>query len=147
MFLSRSCEYGLRAVIYVAQNHSDEYVSIREISDKLNISFHFLTKILQTLTETEIMISLRGPKGGVRLAKSPSEITLYKIITTIDGTDIFEKCLLGLHDCQNSKPCPLHEQWNGIRENLKQMFQSNTLEILSSRMATENLTISDLLNV
>jgi len=147
MVLSKTCNYALRASLYVASQKNRDYIPINEISDNLNISFHFLTKILQTLTETEIMISFRGPKGGVRLAKSPSEINLYNIITTIDGNDIFEKCLLGLHDCQNSKPCPLHEQWNGIRENLKKMFQSNTLEILSSRMATENLRISDLLNV
>ncbi len=147
MVLSKTCNYALRASLYVACQKNRDYIPINEISDNLNISFHFLTKILQTLTDTDIMISFRGPKGGVKLAKSPEEITLYEIITAIDGIDIFEKCVLGLDDCHNSRPCPLHEQWNGIRENLKHIFQSNTLELLSNRMVTENLRISELLIV
>lgn len=147
MVLSKTCNYALRASLYVASQKNRDYIPINEISDNLNISFHFLTKILQTLTDTDIMISFRGPKGGVKLAKSPVEITLYEIITAIDGIDIFEKCVLGLDVCHSSRPCPLHEQWNGIRENLKHIFQSNTLELLSNRMVTENLRISELLIV
>jgi Rrf2 family protein len=145
MVLSKTCNYALRASLYVASHNSRDFIPISEISDNLEISFHFLTKILQALNDAEIMISFRGPKGGVKLAHSPQEISLYKIITAIDGIDIFEKCVLGLDDCHNSRPCPLHGQWKGIRDNLKHIFQSNTLGILSNRMITENLRITDLL--
>jgi len=147
MIFSKTCNYALRASLYIVSQKNRDYIPIGEISDQLKISFHFLTKILQTLTNKEIMISFKGPKGGIKLAKSPQEITIYDIITAIDGTDIFEKCLLGLDDCHSSKPCPFHEQWEEMRENLKHIFQNNTLEILSNRMETENLRISDLRNI
>lgn len=147
MIFSKTCNYALRAAIYVANQKDRNFIPINEISENLNISFHFLTKILQTLTDANLMISFRGPKGGVKLAKYPAEIALYDIINAIDGNDIFEKCLLGLDNCNNSKPCPLHEKWHEIRENLKNIFHSNTLEILNKRMATENLRISDFINV
>lgn len=147
MVFSKTCNYALRASIFIVSQKDRNFIPIKEISESLNISFHFLTKILQTLTDSGLMISFRGPKGGVKLAKSDSEITLYEIISAIDGTDIFERCVLGLDDCHNSKPCPLHEQWQGIRENIKSIFQRNTLEILNNRMATEKLRISDILIV
>jgi Rrf2 family protein len=147
MILSKTCNYALRASLYIASHNDRNFISIGEISEKLNISFHFLTKILQTLTEADIMISFRGPNGGVKLANSSDVTSLFDIIAAIDGSDLFEKCMLGLEDCHDSRPCPLHNEWKGIRDNLKQIFQNNTLETLSNRMLTENLRISDLLNV
>ena len=67
MIFSKSCVYGLRAMIYLASIPREGYVSIKSLSDKLDISFHFLTKILQELTAAELMESMKGPKGGVRL--------------------------------------------------------------------------------
>ncbi len=79
--LSGSCIYGLRAAIYVAAHTSnDSYVSIREISEKLGISFHFLTKILQRLTEGGVMKSHRGPGGGVTLARPAARISILEIV-------------------------------------------------------------------
>ena len=147
MIFSKTCNYAIRASIYVANQKDRNFIPINEISENLNISFHFLTKILQTLTDADLMISFRGPKGGVKLAKDPVKIALYEIITAIDGTAIFERCVLGLDACQDSRPCPLHGQWQEFRENLKSIFQINTLKILNKRMATENLRISDLINV
>jgi Rrf2 family iron-sulfur cluster assembly transcriptional regulator len=144
MLLSKTCNYALRAALYVASINDREYIPINEISRNLNISFHFLTKILQTLTETGIMISFRGPNGGIKLTKHPQHISLYEIILAIDGAKIFEKCVLGLDECHNSAPCPLHEQWQNIRENLKKVFQKNTLETLTQEMLLKNFRISNL---
>ncbi|HCT51303.1 MAG TPA: transcriptional regulator, partial [Balneola sp.] len=66
MLLSKSCVYGLRASIYLASKSDEEFNSIKEMSDKLEISFHFLTKILQQLTAESLMVSYKGPKGGIR---------------------------------------------------------------------------------
>jgi Rrf2 family protein len=145
MILSKSCNYALRASLYIASHDDSNFIPISRISDDLNISFHFLTKILQTLSDAGIMNSLKGPNGGVKLANSPQDISLFGIITAVDGYDVFDKCLLGLDDCHDSKPCPLHDQWAGVRNNLKQIFQSNTLESLSKRIVTENLRLSDLI--
>jgi Rrf2 family protein len=142
MLLSRKCIYGLRAVLCVAQNNDDGYVSIREISEKLKISFHFLTKILQILTQNQIMISYRGPNGGINLAKSKKEITILDIVQLIDGDQIFQECILGLPNCNESNPCPLHESWTSSCQALKENFSNMTIEDLVHKIKESNLRIS-----
>lgn len=128
MVLSKACTYGLLASFYVADKRNMEYVSIREMSDDLNISFHFLTKILQKLTAAGLMVSHKGPKGGVSLARSASAINLLNIITAIDGSDIFTECVLGLPGCGHQKPCPIHTQWASLRTEMHKLFSEKTLE-------------------
>lgn len=125
--LSKACTYGLLASFYVAKLKGTDYVSIREMSDDLGISFHFLTKILQKLTHEGIMVSHKGPKGGVSLGRAPERISLLDIITAIDGPDLLNECLLGLPGCGHEKPCPMHQQWMEIRSRLTNMFMEQNL--------------------
>jgi len=142
MLLSKKCVYGIRAVLYVAQNNNDEYVPISEISENLNISFHFLTKILQILTQNQIMVSYRGPNGGITLAKSENKITILDIIQVIDGDQIFQQCILGLPNCNDENPCPLHDNWTNYCHSIKENFSSTTIKDLVSKIKESNLRIS-----
>ena len=147
MLLSKSCLYGVRAAMYMATLEQSEYVTIHQISEKLNISFHFLTKILQTLTENNIMVSYRGPTGGVALARPSKEIRLIEIVDAIDGTSIFSECIFGLPGCGNMTPCPLHGEWEREREKIRRMFSDTTLAILAEKINVFNLRISDTENM
>ncbi len=143
MLLSKSCYYGLRAGMYVASLEQSEYVPILRISKELNISFHFLTKILQTLTENNIMISYRGPTGGVALARPAKNIKLLDIVYAIDGPETFNQCVFGLPGCGIQAPCPLHGEWASSREKIKHMFEKTTLAELAKKINTFNLRIAD----
>lgn len=134
MLLSSACEYGLRAVLYVATLGEAGYVSIRRISEALAISAPFLTKILQQLTEAGYLTSLRGPKGGVALALEPSKISIRDVVTVIDGDAIFTECVLGLPGCSNEAPCPLHHEWGAERQRIETLFSSTTLADLADEM-------------
>ncbi len=129
--LSKSCIYGLRAVLYISasteENDEETFHSIRVVSEKLDISFHFLTKILQTLTATGLLKSYRGPKGGVRLARPEKEIALLDILEAIDGESLLTSCIIGLPGCGTGCPCPLHEQWAKERERIRRIFADTTL--------------------
>lgn len=127
MLLSKGCEYGLRAALYLASLDEDGYVSIRTISDELDISFPFLTKIFQQMNEAGLLKSHRGPSGGVAFTKPTDQITLYDIVVAVDGEELFRECVLGLPGCGNDKPCPVHERWAEERDRLQQMFERNTL--------------------
>lgn len=131
MIISKTCSYGLWAVIYLASLPEREYVSIRKISKELGISFHFLTKILQKLTDEKILHSLRGTNGGVALAKKKADINLFEVINAIDGLDIWSDCYLGLPNCSDSNPCPIHDHWKKQRFELSEYLTSKTLEDLS----------------
>ncbi|ACY48890.1 RrF2 family transcriptional regulator [Rhodothermus marinus] len=139
---SRACEYGLRAVLYLASLNHDGYVSIREIGERLNISVPFLTKIFQKLTQAGLMQSLRGPSGGVMFARSPEEITLFDVIVAIDGPDLFTECVLGLPGCGEATPCPLHDHWKEVRNPIRNLFASTTLADMARRMQEARLRLT-----
>lgn len=134
MLLSKACEYGLRAALYLASLERDGYVSIRVISDELDISFPFLTKIFQQLNEAGLLESHRGPSGGVAFTKPADEITLFDVVVAIDGSELFQECVLGLPNCGEDKPCPIHNRWAEERTRLEEMFRHNTLDDMAERI-------------
>lgn len=126
--ISKAGEYGLRAMLFmVAESREQEYVNIRDMSEKLDISFHFLTKILQTLTQKGLLRSYRGPTGGVAFLTPPESIYLTDLIKALEGDDFFDKCLLGLPGCGEAQPCPMHNFWKEIKDKLKSEFAHTTL--------------------
>ncbi|MFY0689216.1 MAG: Rrf2 family transcriptional regulator [Cyclobacteriaceae bacterium] len=130
--LNRSSIYAIRALLYIDRyGLKDEYTSINEISDKLNISFHFLTKILQTLNKNGIISSSRGPSGGVRLQKSTHDIILSQIVLLFEGMGFFDDCMLGLPGCSNDSPCPAHDFWTDIKTQLKDRLDESSIGTLS----------------
>lgn len=142
--LSKRCLYGLRAALYVVANQKDRpYVSIRQISTDLDISFHFLTKILQDLTECGLMLSYRGPKGGVALARPARDVSLLDIVESLEGRDIFRSCILGLVGCGERKPCPLHEKWAARRLEMRELFSGASLADIGQQIHIEGLRLAD----
>lgn len=123
MLLSKSCVHGLRAALYLAPKDEMEYISIRQMSEDLEISFHFLTKILQQLTADGLMESYKGPNGGVKLTNKGKNATLYDIVIAIDGPALFTQCALGLPGCGSKAPCPLHDSWVDTRESIEGMLK------------------------
>lgn len=144
MVLSKSCVYGLRATIFLALHTDREFVPISEISEKLQISFHFLTKILQTLTQKGLLTSHRGPTGGVALTKAAQDIIIYDIVTAIDGDEIFTGCILSLPGCGNQTPCPMHESWALVRNKIRTLFITTSLADLARGVRQSNLRLVDL---
>jgi len=127
MLLSRACEYGIQAVLYLAKHHEGSYISIREIAAKNHISFHFLGKILQRLTQKGLLISYKGPKGGVSLARSPQEITVLQVVEAIDGLAFRRKCIVGMPCCDQNHPCAFHEKWSKIRKEFGDMLDDKSI--------------------
>ncbi len=84
MKLTRSTNYGIIAVCYIAQ--ADEGANSQEIAGKYGIPLEYLLKILQDLVRANILTSKRGPGGGFKLAKSPSQINLLQVIEALQGT-------------------------------------------------------------
>ena len=142
MLLSKSCVYGLRATLFLASNQDGAYTSIRKLSDKLDISFHFLTKILQQLTAVNLLESMKGPKGGVRLSRESQDISLLDIVTAIDGEELFQECVIGLPGCGKEKPCPLHNMWAHTRDDIQAMLEENTLLDMAEKGKEGNLRIT-----
>jgi Rrf2 family protein len=134
MLFSKGCTYAIRTSLLVTLKEMDEhrkFIPIRELSDELNLSFHFLTKIMQSLTEARIIESFRGPNGGIGLARPAKDIMLIDIVAAVDGMALFSECALGLPGCGESKPCPLHDSWAKRREDLRKMLSRTSLAMLA----------------
>lgn len=142
MLLSKSCVYGLRATLYLASHGNEKFVPIRQVSERLDISFHFLTKILQQLTAEGLLESFKGPNGGVRLTQSGSKIPIMEVVLAIDGPDLLTECALGLPGCGQAKPCPLHDKWAETRDGIRKMFENTTLTDLAQKGKAENLRLT-----
>lgn len=130
---SKTCEYGLRAVIFIAQESKiDNKLSITAISDAIDSPHAFTAKILQQLTKNKIVQSIKGPHGGFFIdEKNLKTVTLSNIVEVLDGDTIYTGCGLGLHQCNDKKPCPLHFKFIKIREELRKMLENTTLLELS----------------
>jgi Rrf2 family iron-sulfur cluster assembly transcriptional regulator len=136
--LSSSTVYAIRASIYIAAHKEKEYIPISTIAEKLEISFHFLTKILQKMTRSGLMISYRGPNGGVTFTKPTDKIFLIDIVDAVETNPVFTECLLGIPGCGDREPCPVHDDWGPIREQLRTKFEATSLSGLAKKVSEFN---------
>lgn len=134
MFLSRSAEYAVRAMTFLASQGPGKLAGAREISGKEKIPMPFLWKILQLLTKRRLVRSFKGKRGGYELAVPAGQICLSAIVQATDGADFRDSCVLGLPKCDSKHPCTLHEQWKGIRADMACMLDDTSLADLA-RMA------------
>ncbi|MDF3130780.1 Rrf2 family transcriptional regulator [Kiritimatiellaeota bacterium B1221] len=145
MIFSKRCLHALRAVLYVGtQPPERDYIPIREISTKLDIPFHFLTKILKDLADQGFIESSRGAAGGIRLAKPTAELNVKEIIESIEGEDYFSGCILGFSKCDAANPCALHDRWVAIKEEIQKMLGEEHLESLSTRIQEQGLRLLEM---
>lgn len=129
---SKSCEYALQAMIYIALNITNEKnVGLKDIAEDQEIPAHFLSKILQQLVKHKLLGSIKGPHGGFYFVKSPKKITLMEIVSIIDGTDIFDQCGIGLKKCSDKSPCPIHHEYKQVKDQIKNLLSEKSLDELS----------------
>jgi Rrf2 family protein len=128
---SKSCQYALQAVLYIALHGQEGLaVKIKEISKTQNIPIHFLGKVLQVLVKHKILESLKGPTGGFVLSNENRKLTLLEIVKVIDGLDIFNQCGIGLKTCSDSQPCPIHSDYKIVKEKIKSLLDTKTIDEL-----------------
>lgn len=113
------------------------------MAEELDISFHFLTKILQVLTQKGVLHSYRGPNGGVVLARDPGTLYLEELVLMMEGEDFFDTCLLGLPGCGERKPCPVHAFWKETKAALKEEFRTTSLEELGHQIRVGKVRLAD----
>ncbi|HPE75455.1 MAG TPA: Rrf2 family transcriptional regulator [Draconibacterium sp.] len=134
--LSNTCKYALRSLIYLGKySEKDSRIGIKKISEDLQLSSPFLGKILQNLVKQKLLVSTKGPNGGFSLGRNPESITLWDIVTKVDGEEFFTNCLITLEPCRThdpSKPfCPVHSQYDKLRKDISTFYKETTLEVIS----------------
>ncbi len=127
--LSKTCEYALRAMIYIAQHSKGgNMVNLKAIAESISSPQLFVGKILQGLSKQGYLQSSKGRYGGFYISDKEAKHSLADIISAIDGDKMFKGCGLGLPSCSEHNPCPIHNQYKKARELLYQTYSQTTLE-------------------
>jgi Rrf2 family transcriptional regulator, iron-sulfur cluster assembly transcription factor len=134
LIFSRQCEYALQAVLYLALQPGDKMTSIKELTKRVNIPYHFAGKILQNLTYKGLLRSMKGPTGGFALGMPAKDITLFHIVEAIDGVEFTGTCVLGFPECSGKKPCAVHEKWGPLRDGIYSMLVTKNVAQLAKEM-------------
>ncbi|MFQ5608581.1 MAG: RrF2 family transcriptional regulator [Candidatus Zixiibacteriota bacterium] len=142
MIFSPTCQYALRALIYLATHEKAGPVLGRTIAESETIPRQFLSKILHSLRNSGLVTSTMGPGGGYELARPARSIAVREVVAAIDGPlTLDETCVLGLDECSDKNSCALHDQWKVFRERLEKSISSLTLEQASATLVKKRKTV------
>jgi Rrf2 family protein len=130
---SKTCEYGIRASIFIAsESYQNKRVGLKDIAKKIDSPVAFTAKIMQILSRENIIHSIKGVGGGFEIPKNKiSTIKLAQIVSALEGDSVFKGCGLGLIHCSEEHPCPVHEKFKSIRNELAYMLENTNLEELA----------------
>jgi Rrf2 family protein len=97
---------------------------------------------LQALSRKQVISSQKGLNGGFFLDVNQKRKPIKEIVEAIDGGNVFTGCGLGLRECSESQPCPLHDQFKKIRANLTDMMANTTIEELAAKLQRGETVLS-----
>lgn len=125
---SKTCEYAIRAVFYIAhKTAAGGRVSIKDIATGIDSPELYLAKILQDLSRRGLISSFKGPHGGFFIEPPSLSRPLSDIVEAVDGDSLFYGCALGLKQCSEVNPCPLHNEFKDIRDRIHILLNTTTI--------------------
>lgn len=131
MKISTKGRYALRLMLDLAANYNGEYISLKVISQRQNISNKYLEQIITILSKAGYVKSVRGSNGGYKLAKSPENYTVGMIIRLTEGSLAPVACLEGEeNDCARSESCVTLSVWKKLYKAINEVVDNITLEDL-----------------
>ena len=142
---SKATEYALRATIYIAQKSSeDNKLGIDAIAKAIDSPISFTAKTLQSLTRNNKLISsARGPNGGFYITEKAKKLPVRAVLIAMGESEMLDKCVLGLNKCSEVKPCPMHNQYKIIKQQLISLFESKTIQELANDIGNGDTYINN----
>lgn len=122
--LSRTSEYALRALIYLANHMNDWPIPGNAIATNANIPSKYLSSVLSELVRRGVLESARGKSGGFRMVKSPKKTKLMEVLCPFEQFEN-RRCPFGNEICSDANPCAAHHEWSKVVA-AEQNFLTNT---------------------
>ena len=123
----RPTQVALNASMFLALQPEGAACPVHEIAAALDVPAPYLSKVLGDLLRARLLLSVRGPGGGVHLARSPKEIRLGEVVSATGTLDSLEDCILGIRECNEVHPCPLHPVWAQTRAEILDTLHTKSL--------------------
>lgn len=129
--ISTKGRYALRVMVDLAEQNRDGYIPLGEIAARQEISEKYLEIILKILVKEKLLKGLRGKGGGYKLTRSPSDYTVWEILTLTEGTLATVACLAqDTETCARSPKCRTLPMWKEFDNMVYDYFSHITLEDL-----------------
>lgn len=122
--ISEAASIALHAML-ILSSRKDELVSVKDIAETLEVSGNHLSKVMQRLVKAELVLSIKGSKGGFKLAKKPENVTFLEIYEAIDGKFKPSTCLLNKPSCPHK--CIMGDLTKSINTQVKDFFKKTRL--------------------
>ena len=135
MQITRSDEYGIRGVLFLANQAPEKLTLVSDISRAQRIPETFLAKIFQRLSKAGLLRSIRGVNGGFALGRPADKITMREVIEALDGPIALNRCLRQEGECEEEKVCPLHRALEEAQKRFLEVLEKTTMQDLANQMA------------
>ena len=133
MKFSTKSRYALRLMLDLVSAGADEYVSLKDVSERQNISVKYLEQIVSQLARAGLVKSSRGSRGGYRLAKDASQCTPGDVIRAIEGAVAVVTCLEECPNaCERAAGCRTLGFWEGMNTLISEYLDSMTLREMAN---------------
>ena len=126
MRISRETDYAIRCMLHLCAD-AGKVSMVDEIAQARDVPKSFLAKILQKLKRAKLVESFRGVKGGFRLARDPSGISLLDVIEAIQGDVGVNVCAVDELACDRSAECVVHPIWKKMSSKIKVLLKEHDL--------------------
>ncbi|UCB51748.1 MAG: RrF2 family transcriptional regulator [Candidatus Zixiibacteriota bacterium] len=130
MNISTRGRYGLRALLEIAAQPDEDPVTIREVSERQQMSVTYLEQILHKLKKAGIVKSIRGARGGYVLARERDKITVCQVITALDGPIAISHCdfpEMREKSCVGPSACVSRTLWKKLEDLIEDALSNVTL--------------------
>jgi Rrf2 family protein len=140
---NKETEYALRGLIYIKlQNLKNRRPGTAEVSKEIEAPPFFTAKILQRLVRAGFIESIKGKGGGFYFDTEKPELPLKKLISATEGDRSFSGCGIGLKNCNEKNPCPLHEKYAPIRDSINRLVSGETVERLAEKVHKRQIDLN-----
>ncbi len=128
--ISRRVDYATRIVLALALE--EDRLTLREVRERMHIPPQFAKQLLSALIEAGIILTKRGPGGGLELARPAEAITLLDILQAIEGPVMISDCIAHPHTCPLSRDCPVRRRWARLQASLIDELRATTMAELAA---------------
>ena len=133
MKLSTRTRYGVRALVDLALHSGQTPVQLKDIAEREDISEKYLEHIMSLLKGAGFVRSIRGAKGGYLLGKEAKDVSLYEVVTVLEGSLAPAECVSDAQVCERSGSCVTRDVWAEIQDVINGVLESITIEELCRR--------------
>jgi len=125
--LSPQSKYALRALMFLNECSSDEFIQVQHIAKKTNLPGAYLSKIIKQLVTDEILIARRGKNGGIKINPEKFDVKFIDVCHSMRDPMVVDECVLLKKPCNKKSPCMYHGEWSSTKQKFLEFLKDSSI--------------------